>query len=122
MPELSGDELDRAIAEAMGATAPCGYRDFDGTGCHLSLGSHVGAMHEYEAPEFDMSLDALRDGPEKVLREAGLLLSVWQPHQARVNAGWHSDTKAWLGNGGTEAEARARAALAALVAMKERTA
>lgn len=119
--QATGRDLDRAIAEAMGWTVewieiPRLYRD----GVRGDWYSRRASL-----PHWHSSLDALRHGPEKVLREAGCYFD------AKVGApylhGWQRIT--WFGKRGDalteldalydggEAEARARVALAALKAL-----
>lgn len=126
------DDLNRALAEAMGwrvrntpsvgpalYEVPRGQRDWEIDGCSL-YGGYA------NVPDFATSLDALRDGPERVLREAGAweIVAAWFRTSAGVEAfeatiHMHGFATAFAGRGATEAEARARAALAALTDQRE---
>lgn len=112
---LTGRELDRAIATAMYHAGGEGY---------LPYGTDEDGAHYQRIPAFHESLDALRDGPEKVLREAGCLVSVYY-FPDHVQAEWRIPRKGggapniYDGQGLTEALARADAALKALTALQE---
>ena len=110
MSDLTGRDLDRAIAEAMGWE----QNEFETAYWYDEPGAD--APSDRPLPHFHRSLDALRDGPEKVLREASMVLGLHvEPTVAR--AGWASLAASridYSGYGSTEAEARARACLAAL--------
>lgn len=109
------DALNVAIAEEMVA---CGRQDL------LPVGIDEDGSEYTRVPNFARSLDALRDGPERVLRDAGCFFSL----ALRIGSDSEIYGIGWLKNGGphygvydgaTEAEARARAVLAALRARKE---
>lgn len=129
MSDLQGRELDRAIAEAMGgARAKPGWYWFRETG-------GADGFPDIDAPgqeplfcdspdnQFHSSLDALRDGPERMLREAGWSVTVILGGKVggpeRWSVVWASDSFDGEATAATEAEARARACLTALRAMKE---
>lgn len=115
---LSGRDLDRAIAEAMGWTfyaRNAGEDDWYAT--------HDGTYRNQHLPSFSTSLDALSEGPEKVLRETGLTLIVgqrdgWYAVWEQWDVQHHNDLHDYEGESNiSEAEARALAALAALRAL-----
>ena len=141
---LSGVELNRAVAVAMGWVA---YTNVRGGYTHV-IWQRTGQKPPWEAsqrpwhpeayeriaaadispqkhieapiPDFTTDLNALRDGPEALLRAAGLQLNV-SVQDGEASAGWGRahPLNVWVSNADTEALARARAALAGLQAMKE---
>jgi len=121
---VNAEELNREIAEAMG------WVERDLTTCLMRSALH---WHDEtracypRLPDFVNDLNALRDGPEKRLRDAGWFLVVMSPDGRPA---WFAEWRGWPdGPEGvrlsaaefapTEAEARARAALAALKASQE---
>lgn len=81
--QLEGRALDRAIAELMGwkfAQHPFV------TGNYSTREALAGGSWR-RIPAFTESLDALRDGPERVLREAGWILCV-QDDGERADVTW----------------------------------
>ena len=112
---MSDRELDRAIAEAVGWE-----QDPPETGAWYELGNQ--ACHFSADVEFSTNLNALRDGPERVLREAGWTMELLLHHAYAIR--W---TNGYIGGvpfqqeraqAPTEARARAEAALQALQVMK----
>lgn len=109
--ERTDDEINRSIAELMGAEQdgnkwviplPCGCPSYLNT-----------------LPDFTRDLNALRDGPEKVLREAGLRLVIESHRGGEKCASWAT----WARHGACyddddEARARALAVEAALTALR----
>lgn len=112
--ELSGDALNRALAEVMGEPVRVDERmGYGRTLFWRGQGEQV--------PDFATSLDALRDGPEQLLREgkAWEIVAAWfrtsegvEVFEATIHV--IGSAAPFVGRGATEAEARARAALAAL--------
>lgn len=108
---LTGRALDRALAEAMGL-------ETHGKGEDTAL--TTGGL----LPRWHSSIDALVSGPEKKLREVGFYFEVGSSVGEESVRGAFSATW-WVANGDeiadaqgdTEAEARARACLAALQAL-----
>lgn len=122
---LVGRSLDRAIAEAMGWT------HFHGDASLIDGKFDRGVLpgddsgRTYRVPAFHESLDALRDGPEKVLREAGWWMCLYEGGEA-PNTFWLIEwrhprlaTAPLEMTATTESVARANAALKALTALQE---
>lgn len=131
---MSDRELEWAIAEAMPSgivlkpfeTAIC-------NGCRVSGGvwlldeSRFTDRHEWGryvlmVPDYTTDLNALRDGPERVLREAGWRLTVatqgdWAGAAWRFPVFPSPFAVPKQSEASTEARARAEAALAALAAL-----
>jgi hypothetical protein len=121
---MSNRELDRAIAEAMGEHVHDWEHDQKTTRMYVCRTCQVRSpAGQTSAPHsFSTDLNALRDGPERVLREAGWAQRVVQVNGAR---GCFWDAEWWTMQGDlheasapTEARARAEAALMALRVMK----
>lgn len=119
--ELTGRELDAALAEAMGIKhwrVPAG----------IDYWQETGESVRNIPPAYSTSLDALSAGPEAKLIEAGMALDVVVGYgsdgiRATVAYQWRADARSVLDEiigGATEAEARARAALAALRALADK--
>lgn len=113
--DLSGPDLDRAIAEAMG------YKPHEWHGGTYWSGpnnAHLDPDHW----AFSSSLDDQCDGPWKMLWEAGWISSHQDYPDAFPEWDWEPgeehDPRICTGRGGTLALAAARATLAALEAMK----
>ena len=117
--ELSLEQVNRALAEAMGWTrhlsedtmTPCYVDDCYDTGDDTHM-----------LPDFTRDLNALKTTVEELLHKAEMTLRI-VVHQSSTSAFWlHSwESGPQVGRKAecpTEAEARARAALAALTAMK----
>lgn len=103
------DEVSRSIAELMG---------WKRHGSHWDRpdGAPIGTDYYHD-------LNALRDGPEAKLREAGYTLIVgqhdgWYAVWSKWDVLRHNEIKDWEADGPTEAAARALAAEAALKAMQ----
>ena len=106
---MTDRELDRALAEAMGL-----HPDV--------VRAHGRALVEgLDFPIWHADLNALRDGPERVLRDAGWFLNI-EVSRDGATATWDSGAPMFVPSGTaytpTEARARAEAALAALRVMK----
>lgn len=118
--DYSGRELDRAIAEAMGWVF-----DYQGVRLYARNERQVNDKDggTLDPLPYSTSLDALADGPEKVLRERGWarLTVEWDNRDAH-EVFWYRDRRdeypAASGFATTEAAARAEAALAALNASR----
>lgn len=115
---LNPQELNRALALAMGWTK-FGAGDWPKKAClHGNLTWYADHWHDERGQQRDLafatSLDALRDGPERVLRAAGWCIRVTES-TGSVEAEWYSLRGNMEGaTADTEVEARAHAALAAL--------
>lgn len=119
------DDLNRALAEATGWTFEahqdkrpnkCGALD-DGPHWHNESGVRKGLS------DWAASLDALRDGPERVLRKRGLRFFLATDLDGVLMAEWIDESNTTIGRfwASDEAEARARAALAALTDQRQLT-
>lgn len=117
-------DLNRRLAEAMGWTFES-HTDKRPNQCGaLNPLAHWHNEHGIVKglPNFTASLDQLRDGPEKMLREAEWTYEIRGDKfdGAAVEAGWWMPGYAGaiaLEGEATEAEARAKAALAALLVL-----
>lgn len=122
-PALTLEDLNTAIARAMGWSTHVNSR----WGWYVN----PAADREYPygnwkpLPDFAHSIDALSAGPERILRERGawqitarwmLTIDLKHVFEAQV---WTGGTGVFTERGATEAEARARAALGALLALEE---
>lgn len=117
--ELNRRDLDCAIAEAMGAPVTDQAPIYDAAPCDYWRKDERGWSH---LPRFHTSLDALRDGPERLLLAHGMAVHAstdllrYPKYECEVidddDAG-----RVWYGSSDeSEAEARARCALKALSA------
>jgi hypothetical protein len=101
---LSGDELNRAIAEAMG---------WEQREVATVDPKNSGSPPNGKIPPFDTSLDALSAGPERLARERG-----WQSFHSEIDGvthwGWRRGAATVAADGATQVEARALAALRVL--------
>ena len=113
--QLTGRILDHALAAAMGSQYNAEDHEWtlpDGT-----------LIQDMELPSYSTSIEALVVGPERMLRNAGAWMRLKVSSSETISITW------WVVDlirrrlcevqCATEAEARARAALAALKALKE---
>ena len=124
--DLSGPDLNRAIAEAMGWRGLVLRGHAAGRAWWGDLPRRTVRAGKYPVPDFERSLDAQRDGPWKMLHEAGYLMGQAQyvvnaPPLVRYQywwAGWRY-TQTRIGDRAGEEDARTAAlsTLAALLAM-----
>lgn len=124
---MTDDELNRALAEVMGWKHEWHKENRPGqcaAGLVLPHWHDERGVRKMKHADFAQSLDALRDGPERLLREAGWQRSSWITPHRDERACWVSPDhllvsccQAYSERHETEAEARVRAALAALQAL-----
>ena len=110
---LTDTEINGRLAVALGWTHPCDGR------CHLAEEPYDCQMpwgttnyHAWTPPAFTDAIDALKAGPEKLLREVGWKIAVCELPDGSFEAMWEwnfDDSKRVIAIAPTEARARAEA-------------